>query len=173
VASDDVAAVLAPWWRRVVALGIDVVVIAAIANVLLLIAGFHPYWKGRHLDTSNLLARYVAAIVAAMCYLPLIVRYTNGQTLGKLLLKIRVIRVDARPMSMALGLWREVVVKIAIIDLLALVPIVGGAVSFIVFALDGSWPLWDPENRAVHDMLAGTRVVRTENSWHAVRTALT
>jgi uncharacterized RDD family membrane protein YckC len=24
------------------------------------------------------------------------------------------------------------------------------------------WPLWDPQNRAIHDMLAGTRVVRSD-----------
>jgi len=165
--------VLAPWWRRVVALCVDAIAIAVIANVLLLIAGFHPYWQGRHLDTSNLTARYVTGFVAALCYLPLIVRYTDGQTLGKLLLRIRVIRLDARPMSLVLGLWREVVVKIAIIDLLALIPTAGGAVSFIAFAFDGLCPLWDSENRALHDMLAGTRVVKTENSWRAVRTALT
>lgn len=171
--SSDVMAALARWWRRVVALCVDAIATAVIANGLLLIAGFHPYWQGRHLDTSNLIARYVAGFVAAVCYFPPIVRYTDGQTLGKLLLKSRVIRVDARPMSLALGLWREVVIKIAIIDLLALIPAAGGVVGFVAFALDGSWPLWDSENRALHDMLAGTRVVRAENSWRAVRTAPT
>jgi len=34
-----------------------------------------------------------------------------------------------------------------------------GAVAALVY-VDGLWPLWDPQNRAIHDMLAGTRVVR-------------
>lgn len=163
VVSSGLATALAPWWRRVVALCVDAIAIAVIANVLLLAAGFHPYWQGRHLATSDLLARYVTGLIAAVCYFPPIVRYTDGQTLGKLLLGIRVIRVDARPMSLARGLWREVVVKIAIIDLLAVIPTVGGVVGGIAFALDGSWPLWDPESRALHDMLAATLVIRTQN----------
>jgi uncharacterized RDD family membrane protein YckC len=31
----------------------------------------------------------------------------------------------------------------------------------ILFPLDSLWPLWDKENRAIHDMLARTRVVRS------------
>ncbi len=64
-------------------------------------------------------------------------------------------------MNMALGFWREVVVKIAVIDLFVLIPTVGVAVSYLVVVADASWPLWDRENRALHDMLVSTRVIRT------------
>ena len=33
---------------------------------------------------------------------------------------------------------------------------------WLVSLLDDLWPLWDRENRAIHDMLAGTRVVRAD-----------
>jgi len=32
----------------------------------------------------------------------------------------------------------------------------------LVELVDGLWPLWDAQNRAIHDMLAATRVVRAD-----------
>ena len=35
----------------------------------------------------------------------------------------------------------------------------GAIVPLLAYVLDGLWPLWDDEHRAVHDMVVGTRVV--------------
>ncbi len=85
---------------------------------------------------------------------------TNGRTLGKLGLRIRVVRTDGQAMTVTRAIWRQVVVLLLIPDLLDWLgrsPILGAAVAVLVFA-DALWPLWDKENRALHDMAAGTRV---------------
>ena len=82
----------------------------------------------------------------------------NGQTLGKQATKIRVIRDDGKAVGVKTVLMREGVGK--------LLPGVLGALShavliivLIYFLLDYLWPLWERENRALHDLLARTHVV--------------
>jgi uncharacterized RDD family membrane protein YckC len=107
------------------------------------------------LPSENELLALAASAIAAFLYLPLIMRITDGATLGKLAARIRVVRTDGKPMSFTRAAWREVGVKTV---LLGAIPL-----PFTILAMlaDYLWPLWDPENRAIHDMLAGTRVVRS------------
>jgi uncharacterized RDD family membrane protein YckC len=61
-------------------------------------------------------------------------------------------------MSATRAIWRQVVLLVALPDAVTqLSPYASAAVSVAVF-VDCLWPLWDRENRAIHDMLAGTRV---------------
>jgi uncharacterized RDD family membrane protein YckC len=153
---------LSPWWRRVCAELIDVGIVAIVTIFLLLIVGEHPLWYTHHghLSTHSIAVRYVVAVIAALLYYPPLVRYTDGQTLGKRLLRIRVIRTDSRHMSLAFAALREVGIKIVLLDLITILPIVGAALSLLIVWADILWPLWDRENRALHDMLVGTRVIR-------------
>ena len=66
-------------------------------------------------------------------------------------------------MSFILAAWREVAVKLGLLGLLGSLPVVGLVVGELAFWADGLWPLWDRENRALHDMLAGTRVILFSN----------
>jgi uncharacterized RDD family membrane protein YckC len=159
---------LAPWWRRVVAQTIDTIPVFLIGLVLLAIAGQHPFWwsfaRDHHLNGDQLTIRYGLSLVAVALYYPLIMWRTNGQTLGKFALSIRAVRTDAQAMSVPRAGWREVIVKSAVLDLILAVPVAGEAISFVGWLLDSLWPLWDPQNRALHDMLAATRVVRAGSS---------
>jgi uncharacterized RDD family membrane protein YckC len=140
---------------------VDGLVLFVLSSLLLLAVGARPFWAfgHHHLSGGELAVRYVAAFVAALIYYPPLMRLTDGQTLGKRLLSIRVVRTDAQPMSFPRAVWREVAVKIALFDALNLAPVVG-AVGGLAVLLDSLWPLWDSENRALHDMLALTRVRR-------------
>ena len=102
--------------------------------------------------------RFAFTLALALAYYPPLMVATNGQTLGTRLLGIRVARTDGEPMSWRRAAWREVVVKLALFDALVLVPGVGRTVSSVAGLADVLWPLGDAENRALHDMLAGTRV---------------
>jgi uncharacterized RDD family membrane protein YckC len=73
----------------------------------------------------------------------------NGQTWGKQLLGVRVVRELRGPMTLATGLAREAIGK----QLLTF--ITGG----IYAPLDYAWALWDPERQALHDKVADTLVV--------------
>jgi uncharacterized RDD family membrane protein YckC len=99
----------------------------------------------------------VAVLVTALVYAPLTMRRRdarNGQTWGKQLLGIRVVRMNGVPQTFTSAAVREVLVK------LLLFGAVGATIAAIPTILDLLWPLWDREGRALHDMVVDTRVVR-------------
>jgi uncharacterized RDD family membrane protein YckC len=153
------------WRRRVLVELVDFIIVIVIASVLLLIIGEHALWytRGGRLPKGVLTARYVAVDLSALLYYPLLTRNTNGQTIGKQLLKLRVIRIDGRHMSLSLATYREFGLKFVVPGLVGLLPLRLG-IGEVAFLIDGLWPLWDRENRALHDMIAGTRVVRVSSA---------
>jgi uncharacterized RDD family membrane protein YckC len=146
---------LSGWWRRVGATVLDafIVVPLALAAGLALGVDVDRLWSESATASDRWLST-AGSFLVALLYFPAIMRATDGRTLGKMATRIRVVRTDERPMSFVRATWREVVVKQA----LALLP----SFLWILALLDDLWPLWDRENRAVHDMLAGTRVVRSD-----------
>lgn len=152
------ALVLAEWWRRAVAAVIDGVVIAVIAGII-----FVPLAAiGVTVDTDGgfvalVLAFVVAALVvaaAALVYQPFMLWRTNGQTIGKMATGIRVVKTDRTPMDLLTAILREVVLKSIVLGILA-------SITFsIAYLVDWLWPLFDDENRALHDFPVRTRVVR-------------
>ena len=97
----------------------------------------------------------LAFSVVALLYAPLLMARTNGQTLGRMALGIRVIRAGGEPMTFGFAMLREVIVKTL------LVGVVASATFGLAWLLDVLWPLWDEENRALHDFVVNTRVIRT------------
>jgi uncharacterized RDD family membrane protein YckC len=152
---------LSPWWRRVVAELIDLAIVYVISNLLLLAVGEPLLWHTHngHLAAGSTAVRYIAVDIAALLYYPVLVWRTGGQTIGKTLLKICVVRKDRSRMGLAQAAWREVGIKFILLDLITILPIVGAALSVLIVWADILWPLWDRENRALHDMLVGTRVI--------------
>jgi uncharacterized RDD family membrane protein YckC len=100
---------------------------------------------------------FLAYIVVAFLYAPFLMardgRY-NGQTWGKQMLGIRVIRDGGEPMTFGLGALREIVVKGLGVGIAASI------IPFIPWFLNFFWPLWDDQNRALHDMVVSTHVVQ-------------
>jgi uncharacterized RDD family membrane protein YckC len=138
---------LSGWWRRVGAWLIDGFVVSVIGIFVFTVVDEVGTPTVEWWDAIGI------AAVSALAYYPALMRATNGRTLGKLATRIRVVRTDHEPMSFARAAWREVVVKTAV---LTGIPYAGVLINLV----NGLWPLWDPQNRAIHDMLAGTRVVR-------------
>jgi uncharacterized RDD family membrane protein YckC len=92
--------------------------------------------------------------VVAMLYAPIMMSRTNGKTVGRMATNIRVIRVDGKPISFGFAALREIAVKALLINGVA------GSFTFgLAGLLDILWPLWDDENRALHDMIVNTRTV--------------
>jgi uncharacterized RDD family membrane protein YckC len=150
--------VLAEWWRRAVAAIIDGVIVT-IAVVILLI----PLAAvGLSVDTDGgavafavgLLVVVLALVVASFLYAPVLMARTNGQTVGKMAVDIRVVRASGRRMDFGWAFLREVVVKAFGFGILS-------SFTFgLASLLDYLWPLWDSENRALHDFAVDTRVIR-------------
>jgi uncharacterized RDD family membrane protein YckC len=110
----------------------------------------------------------LAALVLGILYGPFFMQRggaRNGQTPGKQWVGIRVVRVSGERFGWGWGLLREFVLKGIALSVAS--TIASGLTFFLLgvggiapYLADYLWPLWDDENRAVHDMLAETRVVR-------------
>lgn len=140
---------LASWWSRVAATLLDVVfiILSFFPAVLALIAD---------LDTLGGLLMIAAGVWTYFLYAPVFMMRSaqrNGQTPGKQLVGIRVVREDRQPIGYGWALLRELVVKGLLIGA------VGSWFFGIPTLLDYLWPLWDEQNRALHDMIVSTRVV--------------
>jgi uncharacterized RDD family membrane protein YckC len=150
---------LASWGSRVGATLLDALVLfvlllvfAAPGTVLTAVS------NGGALGIVLLVVGFLAYMLFALLYAAFFMRRDgrrNGQTLGKQWVGIRVIRTDGRPFDWGSALLRELVIKNLLFG------VVGGAFASVPTLLDVLWPLWDDENRALHDMLASTRVVRS------------
>jgi len=154
--------VLAGWGRRAVAGLIDLAVIVLGALAVLAVFGavfsigfFASEVAGIVGLIVGLLLGVVAMVIVALVYAPLMMVATNGKTLGKMATGIRVVRVNGERMTLSTAALRDAVLKI-------LVP---GVINSFVAGLpvaslvDLLWPLWDGENRALHDFPVDTRVV--------------
>ena len=78
----------------------------------------------------------------------------NGQSWGKQILGITVIRDNGEQIELGFAFLREFVVKNLLFGF------VGGFFAGIPTLVDYLWPLWDDENRCLHDMVVSTHVVR-------------
>jgi uncharacterized RDD family membrane protein YckC len=78
---------------------------------------------------------------------------TTAQTIGKMLFRISVRRVDRPgPLDLATAVRRR------LLQLASVVPLLSSLYTFILLA-DGLWPLWDARRQTLHDKIAGTQVV--------------
>ncbi|HTE59484.1 MAG TPA: RDD family protein [Solirubrobacteraceae bacterium] len=152
---------LASWWSRVgatlidgIIVGIGAVLIVALFGSVFSVGFFASDEAGVVSLIVGLLLSFLAIAIVALLYAPLMMARTNGKTLGRMAMGIRVVRAHGQPMTFGWAMLREVAVK-------ALLFGVAGSVTFGLANLaDVLWPLWDDENRALHDFIVDTRVVR-------------
>ena len=151
--------VLAGWWSRVGAALIDGIIISVVAFALLAIFGLGFASTDSDTGAGALIAAAfisgLAFAIAALLYAPLMMAKTNGKTLGRMAVGNRVVRANGQPMTFGWAMLREVAVKWLLFNA------VGGAITFgLAGLIDVLWPLWDDENRALHDFLVDTRTVK-------------
>jgi uncharacterized RDD family membrane protein YckC len=151
--------VLAGWWSRVGAAIIDGIIISAVAIALLAIFGVGIASTDSDTGTGALivatLVSGIAFAIAALLYAPLMMAKTNGKTLGRMAVGNRVVRANGQPMTFGWAMLREVAVKWLLFNA------VGGSITFGLAGLvDVLWPLWDDENRALHDFIVDTRTIK-------------
>ena len=148
---------LASWGRRAIAQVIDGIIISIGAVVVFAVLAA----LGLTVDTDGGAAAFIVgalvAVVAfslvALLYAPAMMSRTNGRTLGRMAVNIRVIRTGGEPITFGFALLREVLVKSLLVGLIS------SATFGLAWLLDILWPLWDEENRALHDFVVGTRTI--------------
>jgi uncharacterized RDD family membrane protein YckC len=152
--------VLAGWWSRAGAHIIDSVIVGA-GGVVLLVAITAPFSIGFFANDgvglASLILGFLIAIVCvsivALLYAPAMMARTNGRTLGRMVTGIRVVRANGKPIDFGFAMLREVAVKTLLFG------IVGGLTGGLANLADYLWPLWEEENRALHDFVVDTRTV--------------
>ena len=146
--------VLSGWWRRVGATLLDCLVVIPVGTLFAVALGADLERLYSDSPGDDQWLAVTGAVITSLLYYPAIMRATNGRTLGKMAARIRAVRTDENPMSLTRAAWREVVVKMG--------PSLLPEPIFLIWLIDDFWPLWDRQNRALHDMAAGTRVVRSD-----------
>jgi uncharacterized RDD family membrane protein YckC len=145
---------LASWGSRAAAFAIDFAVVGVapgiIAFGLLGGTGSTGAW------IAGILVWFLIVIVMVLLYAPLLMMRSgerSGQTWGKQVLGIRAIRDNGQEWDYGSACFREVVLKnLAVWVASFIIPV-------LPWFLDYFWPLWDDENRALHDMAAKSHVV--------------
>jgi uncharacterized RDD family membrane protein YckC len=152
---------LAGWWSRVGAALIDSLIIGVGALIILALFGsvfsvgfFDSEETGVIALVVGLMLSFVAIAIVALLYAPLMMDRTNGKTLGRMAMGIRVVRANGQPMTFGWAMLREVAVKALLFGF------AGSITVGLANLADVLWPLWDDENRALHDFLVDTRTVR-------------
>lgn len=146
---------LASWWSRVGAALIDsIVMFALLFLVALPVVGVGLNDDGGGVTIGAIVVAVLLYALIALLYAPVLMSRWNGATIGKRALGIRVMRADGRPLSFGDAALREVVFKGLVVNIASQITVgLAGLANFL-------WPLWDTENRAGHDFMAKTRVVK-------------
>jgi uncharacterized RDD family membrane protein YckC len=147
---------LAGWGNRLAAYLLDGLILLVPAIVLTVIVVAVAAGSDTGAIVTGILS-FLAYLVVALIYAPVLMSREgarNGQTWGKQAMNIRVVRDNGQTMSFGWAALREIVVKgLAVTIASAIIP-------FIPWFLNYFWPLWDDENRALHDMICSTHVVQ-------------
>jgi uncharacterized RDD family membrane protein YckC len=171
-------AVLAEWWRRLIARIVDWVIVGVVTAVLSwtflqsLVSAFDTYVaeavrateQGTTPDpTAFTEALTSAALPISLISLAVTVLYETvflvwkSATPGKLVFGTTVRRVEhAGGIRLVDALRRQVITVVA--NGLSIIPVVGLLGSFLSL-IDPAWLLWDPKRQALHDKVADTVVV--------------
>jgi uncharacterized RDD family membrane protein YckC len=147
---------LAGWWTRVGAQVIDWLIVTVPVIVLVILVVMVAAASEAAAVVVGIIAG-LAYFVAALFYAPMLMKRPgarNGQTWGKQALSITVVRDTGEQIGLGYGFLREVVIKQLLFGF------VGGFFLSIPTLINYLWPLWDDQNRALHDMLAKSHVVQ-------------
>ena len=131
------------WWNRVGAAFLDSLLVGL--PVVIVFAATGNY------TTGQFSAPQLISAAALLVYSILMLTYRAGQTVGKGVTNVRVLRADGAPIELGRATGREVVKAIF-------------ALTGILYVISALWAVWHPENKALHDLIAGTRVVMADSA---------
>ncbi len=132
--------VIASPWRRLVASFVDGLILVFVT--LLLMALAQVDWTNPT-PTQNFLFNWIPSWAYYVAFTAL-----YGATPGKMLLGIRVVKTNGRPVDWLTALMREVV---------------GKTLSTLPLGLGYLWAFFHPKRQAWHDLIADTLVVHRES----------
>jgi uncharacterized RDD family membrane protein YckC len=148
---------LSGWWRRVGAQIVDSLILTIPAVLIVILVVVVAAGSDVGAVVTGIVSS-LAYVVAAIFYAPVLMKRSgrhNGQTWGKQAVGIRVVHDTGEEVTFGYAFLREVVVKYLLFGF------VGSFFFSIPTIVNYLWPLWDDQNRCLHDMIVKSHVVRT------------
>lgn len=155
-ASPWAGAPLAGWGSRAGALVLDVLILLVPVIVLIIVIFAVAAGSDTGAVVTGILG-FLSYFIATLFYAPVLMSRKgahNGKTFGKQIVGIRVARDNGQPYELGSAFVRELAVKQLLFGF------VGGFFFSIPTLLDYLWPLWDDQNRALHDMVVKSHVLK-------------
>ncbi len=150
--SEDKLPTLAPRTKRLAAAVVDVFVFLPLIVFIARPLGLIDLSQSQEIQAFDLEKNLKLFLIGQILFL-LVQGYllqTRGQTIGKILLKIRIVGMKSeRP-----GMIKLYLLRYFPFSLIAQIPVVGGLLALINLLF-----IFGKEQRCLHDRLAGTRVV--------------
>jgi len=137
--------------RRLVAYLIDSIVLSIVGGIIGGVIGVLAAVGGSDeaLTAVNLLANCIGILLSLAYFV--VFWATTGQTLGKMVMGIKVVGIDGTPIS-----WGKAILRY-----------IGYAISGLILALGFIWIAFDSHRQGWHDKIASTVVVRKEAQFSA------
>jgi len=133
----------AGFWIRFGSLFIDLIIIGLISRLLDVVHVGSVHTAPVHIgDRDVIFVLNPFRIVVPFLYAWLMIALARGQTLAMMMLGLQITRPNGERVDLGRSAARAAM----------------SYVSGLVFLLGYLWPLWDPEKRTWHDMIADTRV---------------
>lgn len=143
---------LSGWWRRVGAYFIDSTLVGLPAVIIGEVVG-----AGSEDGTADVVT-FLLILVGGAAYYMWTMSAWNGQTVGKRVTGIRVVKEDGQPITAGYAFTRQTLVIGFLFGWVALI------LLYIPTFLNYLWPLWDDKHQALHDKIVKSRVVREQPS---------
>src|SRR3989344_9050677 len=134
----------AGFWRRFLATFLDGIILMVVNLLIGVVTGLVLGLTG--VDSNSTVYIMVMSVINILNYLVMFSYYvyfigSRGQTVGKMIMGIKVMKFDGSNPSYVSAFLREVVGKL---------------LSSIVLLLGYLWMLWDSKKQTWHDKIAGT-----------------
>ncbi len=133
----------AGFWIRVVASMIDGLILGAVQFVIGLVLGFAGGAAGGE-SMALIAVTWLCSVVVSVTYYVFFTGY-NGQTPGKMALRLQVIRTDGTPVGYSKAFLREIPCKF---------------ISGILFGIGYLMVAFDQQKQGLHDRMVGTYVIK-------------
>ena len=152
VAVEDLSEdLLAGRFARLIAAIVDGIILGLVIMPLMFLTGYFE----RAMTAQNILIEAIAWTIGALLLWVVVNGYPlakRGQTLGKILLGVRIVSVED---GSILPVWKVFFVRYLPVTLASQVPLLG----FFAFLINALF-IFRADKRCVHDLMAGSRVVK-------------
>jgi len=139
---------LASRWKRLGGALIDTLLMMVIALPIMMVIGIFPSQGQRMTFGQHILGSVIGLIIFLCLHGYFLAK--SGQTIGKKIVKTRIVNLDGEICPFA----KMFLLRYAVLWIITIIPIIGN-----IYGLVNVLFVFGKEKRCIHDYIAGTRVV--------------